>query len=58
MESTTTIRVSDIVRMQEEARKSNRIPYRSKARNPEAFEQIFKKECEELSNGRETVLQD
>ena len=52
------IRVSDIIRMQDEARKQNRIPLRSQARDPEEFAKIFEEKCEELNDERKTILQD
>ena len=52
------MRVSDIIRMQEEARKNNKIPTRSKARDPEAFKRIFTEKCEELKDGRKAAIQE
>lgn len=53
-----SMRVSDIIRMQDEARKQNRIPLRSQARDPEEFAKIFEEKCEELNDERKTILQD
>jgi len=52
------IRVSDIIRMQDEARKQSKIPLRSQARDPEEFAKIFEEKCEELNDERKTILQD
>ena len=52
------IRVSDIIRMQDEARKQSKIPLRSQARDPEEFKRILAEKCEEIKDDRKRVLQD
>ena len=53
----TNMRVSEIIEIYEKARKENRVPYKPRKRTDD-FQLIFEEKCEELKDGRKTIIQD